>query len=103
MCDLIAVIEPATISMIHYYLEKTLSSTPKLSDVTSLVGVGQAMRLLLSKEVATKSGQQTYYYRQNPDNLDRPFHHRRIDLTSERAQQVSVLQTIEQAQELILP
>lgn len=97
MCDLLAIIEPATSDMIGHYIERIVPTVTK-RQITTLVGLGSAMRLLTPAQLTLDGVTGTFYYRPEEDALTRPFHHKMLqDLPTQRAAQMSVLLTIPQA------
>jgi hypothetical protein len=99
LCDLVAVIHPATTEMIQYYLDAIAPSifTNRIS-VPTLIGLADAMGLLGSKVVKVGLTEQRFYYPAEKDAIGHPFHHTRLlNLQSERATHISVLLTIPQA------
>ncbi len=97
ICDLIAVIGPATTSMIEHYI-KRIVPTVSADQVPTLIGLGSAMDLICHFEVPLNGSCETYFYRVVGEALTRPFHHQRyLDLPSRRADQVEVLQSIPEA------
>lgn len=103
LCDLIAVIYPATIEMVEHYLGRIAPS--RLSSdisVSTLVGLGVAMQLLKHKDVLTRDGKQTFFWPVESDALEHPFHHaRKLNLPSQRAAHVSVLLTVPEARAVL--
>jgi hypothetical protein len=99
ICDLIAVIYPATIGMITHYLTK-ISPTILTSDINvpTLVGLAVAMNLLRADEVALNGDTDVYYVPAEPAGASRPFHHSRmLYLEGQRAAHASVLLAIPEA------
>jgi hypothetical protein len=101
ICDLIAVIYPATIPMIIYYLTRISPSLASSTiNIPTLVGLGVAMDLLRRHDVTTSAGgaSKTYFAPKNPAGASRPFHHSRLlYLEGQRAVHASVLLTIPEA------
>jgi hypothetical protein len=99
LCDLISVIHPATVEMIEYYLGRIAPSTLSSSiNVSTLVGLGEAMSLLRADQVTTGERKRVFFSPSSPGAVERPFHHSRLlDLQGQRAAHVSVLLTIPQA------
>jgi hypothetical protein len=96
MCDLVSVIHPATIASIQYYIH-AISPTVEGSTIhiPTLIGLAVAMRLLRRVNVPTDGNIAVYYCPFGVESVGRPYHHRRLlDLQSQRAAHVSVLQTI---------
>jgi len=101
MSDLVAVVAPATISLLHYYLGHILGSNITEDEVATLVGVAVAMKLLVPVLVTVQGLSTTYYLGHRTESLSKPFHHRRVDLPTLRASHMSVLQTIREARSVI--
>lgn len=94
VCDLVSVIEPATFSMIEYYLRHILPN-PSRVPISTLVGLALAMGLLKQVDLQVNGQADRFFYRPSSEGLIKPFHHQRwLDLPSQRAAQVAVLQTI---------
>jgi hypothetical protein len=101
LCDLIAVICPATPEMVEYYLGRIAPSLAKSDiNVPTLIGLAVAMGLLRA-EVATAGDRgETFLWPTSPRAIEHPFHHASVGLPSQRAEHVSVLLTIPQAKDL---
>jgi len=99
ICDLIAVIYPATLAMIiHYLTEISPSIVSSEINVATLVGLAVAMDLLRKHEVTSKSGAEVYYVPAGTAGASRPFHHSRLlYLEGQRAAHASVLLAIPEA------
>jgi len=100
VCDLVAVIAPASISMIEYFLERIIPSAPLQElEVPLLVGLAEAMGLLRKDVVGTDLlGERTFFSPADPDSLASPFHRVKwVDLASLRSEYVSKLQVIPEA------
>ena len=101
VCDLIAVIEPATREIIQSYVQTIVPSVTE-TQVSALVGLGSAMELLRPIPLTINGVTATFYYRTSDDALTRPFHHKKwLDLPSQRAAHASVLLAIEQSREAL--
>ena len=109
LCDLIAVVYPATIELVEFYLSQIAPSVLSGNmGVPTLVGLGVAMGLLRSKEITTDGGKQTYFWPTTSDALEHPFHHygrkhhgRKLNLPSHRAAHVSVLFNVPEARTVL--
>ena len=99
LCDLIAVIHPATIKMVEYYLERIAPSVLGSSiKVPTLLGLAVAMDLLHAKVVIVDEEEETFFWPSKATAIARPFHHRSsLDLPSQRAAQAAVLLTVPEA------
>ncbi|MGB6482690.1 MAG: retron St85 family effector protein [Candidatus Acidiferrales bacterium] len=103
LCDLIAIIHPATIETIEYYLGRIAPSilSSEIS-VPTLVGLAAAMELLSAKTLNTRDRSETHYSPALPDATDHPFHHTRLlNLSSQRAAHVSVLLKVPEAKAVL--
>ena len=103
LCDLIAVIHPATGDVVQYYLQHI---TPSLlsSDISvpTLLGLATAMGLLRTKTLTVNSNDLTYYLPANSAAIERPYHHTRLlDLPSQRAAHAAVLLTVPEARNVL--
>jgi hypothetical protein len=103
ICDLLAVIHPATMEMVDYYLGRIAPSILSSGiSVPTLLGLGVAMGLLRTNELKTHSGAQTFFSPATSDALSRPYHHRRLlNLPSQRAAHVSVLLAVPEARTVL--
>jgi hypothetical protein len=99
LCDLIAVVHPATIEMVEYYLGRIAPSILSIGiNVPTLVGLGVAMNLLRADAVTAGDQTQLFFSPAVPHAVERPFHHSRLlNLPSQRATHVSVLLDVPQA------
>jgi hypothetical protein len=99
LCDLTAVIYPATIDILQYYLSQIAPSTLSSKiNVETLIGLATAMNLLYAQNVLANGRLETYFSPTSPDAVQRPYHHPHdLDLSSQRAAHVSVLFRIPQA------
>jgi hypothetical protein len=99
LCDLIAVIHPATIEMIEYYLGRIAPSILSSDiNVPTLVGLAVAMDLLQAKVIAGEDRIEKFFSPTSPNAVERPFHHTRLlDLSSQRAAHFSVLLAVPEA------
>lgn len=103
LCDLIAVIYPATVEMVEYYLREIAPSILTSDiNVPTLIELAVAMNLLQAKLVRTQGKDQRFFWPALPNAVDRPFHHTRmLDLPSQRAAHVSVLLTMPDAKQIL--
>lgn len=103
LCDLIAVIHPATTRMIEYYLERIAPSVLGSSiKVPTLLGLAVAMDLLHAKPVIVGGQQEIFFWPTKTTAVARPFHHRSsLDLPSQRAAHAAVLLTVPQARSVL--
>jgi hypothetical protein len=101
--DLISVIQPASLSMIDYYVSAIVPSlTSSVINVSTLVGLAAAMGLLRSLTVVEGSRSETYYAPVDTDRIGRPFHHNRLlYLEARRAEHASVLMAIPEAKAVL--
>jgi hypothetical protein len=102
LCDLIAVIYPATIEMIEHYLGQIAPSilSSKIS-VGTLVALAAAMDLLRSTEIKAAGGKETYFSPTMSYELEHPYHGLKLNLPSQRAAHVSVLLTVPEAKAVL--
>jgi hypothetical protein len=101
ICDLVAVIGPATTSMIEYYIQ---SIVPGISpnEINTLISLGSSVNLIRQVELHLNGAKDIFFYRTFDDALTRPFHHKRfLDLPSRRADHLQVLQTIPEANQAL--
>lgn len=102
ICDLVAVIHPATVSAIDYFVKRLVPSGATTFDVDTLVGLAIAMGLLRTRTAHISGTNQTLIQPTAPHTSERPFHHKRfLHLPSQRADHVSVLQTIPLARSVL--
>lgn len=99
LADLIAVIQPASFEMIEFYITRIAPSiTSSQTRIRTLVGLGIAMQILSATLVTIEGEAQEFFSTATSYAPERPFHHRRmLDLPSQRAALVSVLQTLPEA------
>lgn len=103
LCDLVAVIHPATTSMVEYYLQRIAPSILN-SDISVpiLLGLATAMDLLRTKKLELGGTTETFFSPSQSSAIARPYHHTRmLDLPSQRAAHASVLLTMPQAREVL--
>lgn len=101
LCDLIAVIYPATVEMVEFYLRQIAPSIPSSKvSIPTLIALAVAMELLRAKDVVVGGRKQRFFWPALPDAVERPFHRARrlLDLPSQRAAHVSVLLSVPEAQ-----
>ena len=102
LCDLIAVIHPATVEIVNYYLERIAPKLSGAEDVHTLIGVAEAMGLLAARTINSGEKPQVFFSPAAHDALERPFHEDpRLDLQSQRAAHVAVLQSVDQAKAVL--
>jgi hypothetical protein len=104
ICDLIAVIYPATIPMIvHYLTQISPSLVSSKINIPTLVGLAVAMDLLRRYELTTSvSPSEAYFAPADPGGASRPFHHSRLlYLEGQRAAHASVLLAIPEAKAVL--
>lgn len=104
LCDLVSVIHPATPQTVEYYLSRIVPSLAHTSsiDVSTLIGLAVAMRLLRKADLDVAGNRQTFVSPAEPHRGDHPFHHTRyLHLPSQRAEHISVLLTIPTAAEIL--
>ena len=100
LCDLVAVIAPATIEGIGYFMGKIAPSAPTADlELTLLVGLAEAMGLLRKDAIATAGGSSTIFFSPaKTDALQHPYHRiRMVNLPELRAEFISGLLTIPEA------
>lgn len=99
LCDLVAVIYPATANMIEYYIRKISPSISSSAiNVPTLLGLAVAMNLMKTNVSSLGSSSETFFFPAAIDAVERPFHHRPfLDLPTQRAEHVSVLLAIPEA------
>jgi hypothetical protein len=99
ICDLVAVIYPATVKMISHYLAEIAPSV-FTSDINipTLIGLGIAMKLLRSYTAESGDQPETYFAPAENTGASRPYHHGPfLYLEAQRAKHASVLLAIPQA------
>lgn len=98
LCDLVSVIQPAPEDIICHYLAEIVGPDT-IREVGSLLGLACVMNLVRSETAIVDGNEEKVYFRgPGEEHLDRPYHHARLlDLPSERASHVSVLQLIPDA------
>ena len=103
LCDMVAVIQPATVKTVQYYVGQIcqLAQGAALA-VPTLLGLAKAMGLLRIDQIKCGFSAIPMYSAVERDSLDRPFHHSYpIDLRRLRSDHVSVLLTIPEAKAAI--
>ena len=101
LCDLIAVIHPATGDTVEYYLQRIAPSLLG-SDISvqTLIGLATAMGLLRTKRITSK---EVYYMPADAAAIERPYHHTRmLDLPSQRAAHAAALLSIQEARDVLV-
>jgi hypothetical protein len=104
ICDLIAVIYPATGDMVQFYLERispSVLSSP--INIHTLIALAVAMNLLKTKTITVGDRTEIFLSPAIPSAVERPFHRPRrlLDLPSQRAAHVSVLLTLPEARRVL--
>jgi hypothetical protein len=101
ICDLLAVIEPATREIIEYYITQIVPGI-NTKQVSTLIGLGVAMALIAQSEFSIRGTTAVFYYRPSIDSLVKPFHHDRwLDLPTHRAEQAGALLAIAQGRDAL--
>lgn len=94
LCDLASVVGPCSSNIVNYYAERTIGDAGRYN-VTALLELGTVMKL-----VSSLSFEDRVFYFQSPNW--KPFHFRRfLDLPLERAAQLSALQLIPEARNIL--
>lgn len=104
ICDLIAVIYPATLEILDHYLRRIVPSisTSDTDLLPTLIGLAVAMNLLRSAEITSDDSRHTYYWPAEDSDLSRPFHRREfLNLPTQRVDHVSVLLAIPNAAQVL--
>jgi len=104
ICDLIAVIYPATIAAVVHYLTKISPSLLSSNiNVPTLIGLAVAMDLLRRFEIQDAAGsREVFFAPSDPTGISRPFHHSRfLYLEGQRAAHASVLLAIPEAKAVL--
>lgn len=103
LCDLLAVIQPATMDVLEYYAGEIAPSTLSGDiNIPTLIGLAVAMDLVRPQTLHIGGTDSTFFTTLRANALEKPFHHKRmIDLPSQRAVHVSVLQTIPEARAVL--
>jgi hypothetical protein len=104
LCDLIAVIYPATVDMVEFYLGQIAPSIPSSKvSIPTLIALAVAMELLRAKDVMVGDRKQKFLWPASPNAVERPFHRTRrlLDLPSQRAAHVSVLLSVPEAKHVL--
>lgn len=90
ICDILAIIGPATFDQCSSLLEKILESSPKW-DLETLLGLAVSLELIHREE---RAGQYLYSRPLSNGKLDSFQHREMFDLSRQRARFLSVIQTI---------
>lgn len=97
VCDLVAVIGPASTDLVLYYVHRLVGGAVTF-DITGLLELGVAVNLLSS----LRQNKDTLYYRPLTDGQFLSFSYPRgLNFDEERAKHVSVLQRIREAQDAL--
>jgi len=99
LCDLIAVIHPASVEDIEYYLGRIAPSILSSSiNIPTLIGLATAMNLLRKRTIDIAGHQLEFLSPASVTAVEHPFHHSRfLDLQRQRATHMSVLLAIPDA------
>jgi hypothetical protein len=98
LCDLIAVIHPASFGIVESYCHRILRTPPTLEDIATLMALAKAMGLL---RVDIVDGAE-YFSPALTDATTRPFHHvRLVGLPALRAEHLSALLVIPDARSVM--
>lgn len=98
LCDLLAIIGPATENQCQHYLNAILDGEPAWS-IDNLLSLGLAMRVIKHIDAA---GTPRLYYRPLEHGALQPFlHQRSLNLASERARFLNVLNNIKESSPFI--
>jgi hypothetical protein len=102
LCDLIAVIHPATVEMVNYYLERIVPKFSGIENTHTLIGLAEAMGLLSAGSIKSGENKHVFFSPATHDALEHPFHEDpRLDLQSQRAAHAAVLQSLAQAKAVL--
>jgi hypothetical protein len=103
LCDLIAVVHPATLEIVQYYLRHIAPALLTADiEIRTLVGLAVTMNLLERHEVLVRGERQTVFRPKGGYAIARPYHHRKyMDLPTQRAAHMSVLLAIPEARAVI--
>jgi hypothetical protein len=103
LCDLIAVIHPATTAMVEYYLQRIAPSVLSSAiSVPLLLGLATVMDLLRSRPLKVGASMETFFFPSHSGAIARPYHNANLlDLPSQRAAHASVLLALPQARDVI--
>lgn len=100
LCDLIGIIQPATVQMVQFYIDTICAPRPTTQRFSAeiLLGLGAAMDLLRRDEVTIRSTKLAVYSTFSRESVSRPFHRKYLlDHKRARLDYVSVLQAIPEA------
>lgn len=100
ICDLVAIIAPATLETIQYFLGRMITTVdPTTLEILLLVGLAEAMGLLRKDEVIVgASGKEVFFSPAKTDTLQKPYHRIKwIDISGLRADFMSRLLCIKEA------
>ncbi|MBB5328128.1 retron St85 family effector protein [Tunturiibacter gelidoferens] len=98
ICDLIAIIYPATIETVESYCQGILSEAPSTVAVATVVALGKAMGILGSFAVANE----TYFFPSTSENAAKPYHHMTLaTLPGLRSEHLSALLSIPAARHVM--
>jgi hypothetical protein len=99
LCDLVAVITPATLATIAHFLNRIAPGISSMGiDVGTLVGLGVAMGLLRENSVISGGIASAFFSPAKKDALEHPYHRIAwVNLPSLRAEFLSALMSIPEA------
>jgi hypothetical protein len=91
ICDLIAIIHPATIETVESYCQRILSVAPSSVTVATAVALGKAMGILGSLAIESE----TYFSPSTSESAAKPYHHMTLaTLPGLRSEHLSALLSI---------
>ena len=98
ICDLVAIIQPATFDIVQRYCKRILPAAPSHEDVATLMALAKALNLL---QLSAIDGVD-YFLPSTSEAVDKPFHHVRLTgLPALRAEHVAALLNIPSAQSVL--
>ena len=103
ICDLIAVIYPASLRMIDHYVSAIVPSLSSSTiNVPTIIGLAVAMGMLRPLTAIDGSSREVYYVPVDINRIRKPFHHSRLlYLEARRAEHASVLLAIPEAKAVL--
>ena len=94
ICDLVAIIHPATIELVESYCQRILSVAPSSVAIATSVALAKAMGILGSSTVEGD----VYFFPSAPEGSAKPYHHMTLaTLPGLRSEHLSALLSITQA------
>jgi hypothetical protein len=104
ICDLVALIYPATLEVVQDYLRRIRPELVSIDiNIPTLIGLGIAMELIQAKRLEVAGHVETFLCPASADAIGKPFHHRRfLDLASQRAEHVAALLSLPEARAVLL-